>query len=206
MGSSDWAILRCKGSSTLRLARSLADAGFGTWAPVELRSHLVGRQRKRVESEFPILPEYVFAPAHHLTDLLALSHSPSLNYRVWDSEQRRMVERGHPVFSLFRLNGQFRPIADRALNSLRELEASLDLVAQRRREQERQKGPIPRFTKGDEVRVDGGFEGLVLTVAAPNVGKMVQLAHPAWMWTVEISAFKLKAIQVSQALPERAAA
>ncbi len=203
----DWAILRTKGSSTLRLARSLAADGFKAWTPVEVRSRLVGRKRERAELELPILPEFVFVPSDHTAELLTLSRSPSLLYRVWDSAQRRLVDHGHPHFSMFAINGQIRQVNDRGLAPLRALEETLDQDAQRRREQERCLGPIPRFHKGDEVRVDGGgFEGLTLRVVAPNVGKMVQLTHPAWMWVVEISAFKLRDIQLSQALPEQGAA
>lgn len=202
----DWIILRCAGSSTLQLARSLAEAGFEAWTPVEVRSKLVGRKRERIEQAIPILPNYVFAPADRLADLLALARSPSQTHQVWDSQARRMVTKGHPWFEVFRLHGKVRPQTERDLASLRALEADLANLAEARRAQAKQKGPAPKFNAGDVVRVEGGFEGLRLTVVEPNEGKVVKLSHPDWMWTVEISAWKLRDVQLSQASPEQGAA
>lgn len=202
-----WCILRTSSSQTLNLAASLTDAGYEVWAPTELREKRIGKARKVTEQSFAIMPSFVFARMKHLADLLLLSHSPTLNYRVWDSEQRRMVVKGHPAFSVFRSNGQVRPQTDASLTDLRTLEASLQKAAERRREQAKQKGPTPRFKAGQVVKVDGGgFEGLRLTVAEANEGKVVKLIHPDWMWTVEISAWKLRDVQLSQASPEQGTA
>lgn len=202
----DWCILRTAGSCTLRLAESLAEAGFDVWTPVETRSKLVGRKRERVEQRMPILPNYVFAKADRLGELLALSRSSAQTYQTWDSAQRRMVAKGHPWFEVFRLHGKVRPQSDRDLASLRSVEADLARIAQVRREKAQRKGPAPRFLAGQVVRVEGGFEGLRLTVVEPNAGKVVKLSHADWMWTVEISAWKLQSVQISQAPPEQGAA
>ncbi len=203
----DWYILRVAGSGTLRLASSLNEAGFGCWCPVEVREVLIGRKREPVEKEIPILPEYVFAKSENLHALLALSHSPSLNYRVWDKVSRKMVDKGHPPFSVFRVHGRYHPVTDASLSPMRALEARLAEVAERRRQRALTNEPLPKFAAGEVVRVDGGgFEGLQLTVAEANEGKMVKLVHPAWMWTVEISAWKLRDVQLSQGSHEQVAA
>src|SRR5690606_10397560 len=104
-------------------------------------------------------------------------------------------------------NGVIRAEPDMGLRALRELEADLAALTERRREATKQKGPAPRFKVGQEVRVIGaGFDGLNLTVAENNDGKLVKLAHPSWMWTVEISAWKLKEVQVREDLPEQVTA
>lgn len=200
-----WIILRCSGTKTLGLAKSLTEDGYEAWSPVELRERLAGRERKTVERKVPILPGYVFAPDRHLTALLELSHSPALTYQVWDSEQRRMVTKGHDFFTVFRANGQIRPVADAGLSPLRELEESLQRAALRRREEAKHQGPAPQFKAGQIVRVEGGgFDGLDLTVVEDNSGKAVKLTHPEWMWTVEISAWKLREIQLEGEPIERA--
>jgi transcription antitermination factor NusG len=200
----DWVVLRCAGAATLRLASSLAQAGFEVWTPSEVREQLAGRKRELVEVEAPILPDYVFAKFDHLAELLRLSHSPSLNYQVWDSSEQRMVTKGHPYFTLFRDNGEIRPVRDKNLQPLRAIEEALRDDTERRREAAKRKGPAPQFTAGDVVRVEGsGFEGLDLTVAETNEGKTVKLHHPDWMWTVEISAWKLQSIHIESALPEQ---
>jgi hypothetical protein len=203
-----WCILRCSNGKTLELAASLTDAGFEAWSPVEVRMRLAGRKRGLVEQAVPILPAgYVFAPYRYVGELLALSHSPTLNYQVWDSGKRRMVTKGHPYFTVFRMNGVIRAEPDAGLRSLRALEASLAEAAERRREAIKQKGPVPRFEEGQTVRVVGaGFDGLDLRVAESNDGKLVKLQHPSWMWEVEISAWKLQEVQVKDQSPEQAAA
>lgn len=198
----DWCILRCASSQTLNLAASLSEAGFEVWTPREIREKRMGKKREIIEQEMPILPEWVFASMEDLTDLLNLSHSSGLPYRVWDKRLRRIVLRDHPRFQVFRMHGTVRPQADNVLAPLRELEAALSAALLRRRERARCKGPAPRFEAGQIVRVDGGFEGLNLKVAEANQGKVVKLTHPDWMWTVEISAWRLSDIQLSQAPPE----
>lgn len=203
----DWIILRTSAGSTLRLVETLTDAGFEAWTPVEVREVLKGKNRAPTEQAMPILPEYVFARAEHLTELLAAAHSSGLPYRVWDRDLRRIVLRSYPKFSVFRLHDQVRPQPDRQLASLRQLEAELQVVTAKRRENARRKGPVPRFTAGEIVRTDGaGYEGLDLTVVESNEGKLVTVAREDWMWTVEISAWKLRRTDVPQASPEQAAA
>lgn len=148
-----WCILRCSNCKTLELAKSLSDAGFEAWAPVTREERHVGEQRSRQEIAVPLMASFVFARADRLPDLLALSHSPSLQFRVWDSEKRRMVTRGHPHFRVFR-GGDHRLIPDRELEPLRRLERK-----------PRPKHVERTFAVGERVRTDeAGFEGLNGTV------------------------------------------
>lgn len=203
----DWCILRTSPSRTLALADSLLAGGFDVWTPRTIRELRVGKKRDLVEQEVAILPEYVFAPASHLAELLGIARSPALNFRVWDKEQKRMVLKGHPYFTVFRPHGQISSLSDRDLAALRQLEASLKAATERRREKAKRKGPAPKFHAGQIVRVDsGGFEGLRLRVAEENPGKFVTLTHPDWMWTVDISAWMLKLVQIEQGQPEQARA
>lgn len=117
-----WLILRCSNVKTLELAKSLTEAGFEAWSPTVHIEKRKGEAKKREVIVLPLLASYVFAPYQHLAELLALSHSPSLNYRVWDSEKRRMVTRGHPHFRVFKDGGQFPSVPDRQLRALRDAE------------------------------------------------------------------------------------
>jgi transcription antitermination factor NusG len=204
--SQGWFILRTSGSQTLALAASLTEVAFEVWTPVETRLRLVGRKRERIEQEVAILPGYVFADMGCLQEMLSLSRSPALGYRVWDPERRRMVAKGHPYFTVFHPNGKIRAQSDLSLAPLRALEEGLAKLSERRRERELTKGSPPKFNAGEIVRVgSGGFEGLQLVVAESNDGKTVKLMHPDWAWPVEISAWKLHAIQVANGSPARAA-
>lgn len=141
-----WCILRCSGGKTLELAASLTDAGFEAWTPAETISRRARRDHKREEVRVPLIASFVFARADRMQDLLALSHSPTLNFRVWDSELRRMVTRGHPYFRVSHL----RLVPDEQLEGLRALD--------RKR---RPKRKAQAFEKGTVVRItEGGFEGL----------------------------------------------
>lgn len=209
-----WCILRTSAAGTLALAQSLKDVGYAVWAPLEMRERLAGPKREKVEQAVAILPGYVFAAMDRLPDLLALSRSPSLNYRIWDADQRKMITKGHPYFSVFRMHGCVRPQSEQSLAPLRALEASLMMLAEirrghaeRRRLQSLHKGPPPRFMAGSLVYVGGGgFAGLRLVVAEDSDGKDVKLIHPDWTWPIEISAWKLNEIQLENGLPEPAAA
>ena len=203
----DWIILQTSSAATIGLAQSLAEVGYDVWTPIEMRQRLVGAKREEIEQEVAIIPGYVFARYDRMADLLQLSRSPSLNYRVWDAGKRSMVTKGHPYFSLFRMHGHIRGQSERGLAPLRALEESLARLSERRRERALRKGPAPRFVAGTLVRVGGGgFEGLRLLVAEDSVGKTVKLVHPDWSWPVEISAWKLHEIQVQSEQPEPAVA
>jgi transcription antitermination factor NusG len=137
---SDWCILRTSGRSTMSLAESLAKDGFDVWTPV-------------ADGVTPLTSSYVFARAHELPRLLSLVRSPSLQYRIWDPELRRMVVRGHPAFRLMRGLDPFTPwamVRDAQLAALRGIE-----------KRRKPRGLIKEIPIGAKVRTDEcGFAGL----------------------------------------------
>ncbi len=202
-----WCVLRCSAARTLQLVASLREAGFAAWTPVETVVKLLGKARRPGEVEKPILSEHVFVPFENLNEMLSLARRPTLNFRVWDTDTQQMVTKGHPHFSVFRQHGHIRPLPERSLTPLRELEAKLHALTERRRDEIKLAGPSPKFAKGQMVRITGaGFDGLNLTVLEANDGKTVKLCHPNWTWIVEISAWKLQPIQLHGGLPEQATA
>ena len=150
----DWCILRCSGCKTLELAASLNETGFEAWAPVET---IVRRARQGAKPEpvqLPLTASYVFAPAARMLELLALSRSPALNYRVWDPEKRRMVTRGHPYFRMHREFGELAIAPDAQLAALRKREGRTA-----------PKPDAEPLVRGTRVRLrEAGFEGLWATV------------------------------------------
>lgn len=176
-----WCILRTAGSQTLPLARALRDAGFDAWAPISIRIDREGPARKRVEVEQPMAPSYVFAAFNRVADLVQLSHSPNMTWQAWDAEQRRMVSRGVPHFTVFRHLGKHPPIADRDLEPLRRIERA-----------SKPKGSLRVWTAGEAVRYsDAGFEGLAGTVVG-LAGRYVVVSFPGLPVTVKIDARQLE--------------
>lgn len=176
----DWCILRTAPSSTLRLAQSLNASGFETWTPIETVERHARRSTKRVLIIAPLMPSFAFSRAARLADLIELSRSPSLTYQVWDSEQRRMVTRGHPYFSLFHSAGEIALIPDRLLNPLRLSEQRV-----------KPKGSARTFRPGDLVRLtEGAFEGLTGTVQGIK-GKNAIIGFIGWPIPVTIPQWKL---------------
>lgn len=145
-----WLILRCSNVKTLELAKSLTEAGFEAWSPVETITLKAKRGLPAEHLTRALMPSFVFARYSRLNDLLELSRSPTLNYRVWDSEKRKMVTRGHPYFRVFRLLGEYRQVPDRQLAHLRTMERK-----------SKPKGKVEPFEVGAIVRfTEGGFAGL----------------------------------------------
>lgn len=91
-----WCILRTAGGRTLKLAKSLVDAGFEAWSP----TLLIGPDK----CPAPIVPTYVFANAGHLWTLVEISEDPS---------------QPHGGFSVFRHRDRFPVIRDEELEPLR---------------------------------------------------------------------------------------
>lgn len=172
----DWCILRCSGCKTLELAASLTDAGFEAWSPVTREVRRPGVQRTREEVAVPLMASFVFASGDRLADLLALSHSPALQFQVWDAEQRRMVTKGHPYFRVFR-GGDHRLITDHELEPLRRLERK-----------PRAKRVERTFRIGERVRTDeagfAGLDGTVIEVRSKSVvvsfNKWFKPEIPTW--------------------------
>jgi transcription antitermination factor NusG len=181
-----WCILRCSGAKTLELAASLNDAGFEAWAPVETVVRKTPDRKKlfAFKSETivqPIMPGYVFARLVHLAELLELARSPSLQYRIWDSNERRMVTKGHPAFRfMHNLDGGISCTPDGTLNSLRSIE--------RKR---KPRGKVVSVPVGTSVRLDDGTRaGLVGTVERVE-GKFALVAFPGLPMPVKIAMWML---------------
>lgn len=180
---SDWCILRCAASRTLPLAGALVEAGFDAWTPVEAVKARCDKTRSKDERKQPITPTFVFAPYSRLSDLRRLAASPSQCFQVWDAEQRRMVTRGVPYFSLFRFDGRYPAITDRALEPLRRFE--------------RQR--LPRiaptvFEKGQKVKLSGsGFDGLAGVIEGVR-GRMALVSFPGWPIAIEVDPRRVLAI------------
>lgn len=190
---SDSIILRTSPSRTLPLAKSLREAGFAVWSPEESRIRRRPRSQREAELSLPIVPGFVFADAGQQAELLALSRSPGLIYRVWDSELKRMVAKGHPHFSVFRSGGSVPRVTAGDLAPLHIIEDRLRDLAAERRERARRRGPVPAFVIGQAVRLPGAFEGLDLIVMAID-GATVHLSRPGWtLPPVVISAWNLEA-------------
>lgn len=186
MTETTWCILRTSAGRTLSVASALIEAGYEAWTPTETIVRRATRSRKRVEEPSPITPSFVFVNRDRLTDLLTLSRSPSQTHLIWDSEQRKMVLRGIPHFSVFRFMGTYPAIADRDLEPLRRIER-----------QGKPKAALRTFVAGDEVLYpDAGFEGLTGTVEG-NRGRYVVVSFPGLPIQVKIDARHLRLSQAA---------
>ncbi|MFS0737540.1 transcription termination/antitermination NusG family protein [Sphingomonas sp. 1P06PA] len=138
----NWFMLRTSGPKTLPLARSLASAGLDVWTPIEVRNRRRPRSKARVEIEVPVMPTFVFARASQLSQVSQILARPMT---------------GHARFSLFLYDGRIPFIADREVQSLREVEErSRDALKRAQRKNQRRS-----FPAGTEVRVpEGSFAGM----------------------------------------------
>jgi transcription antitermination factor NusG len=194
-----WVILRCTGSSTLRLAESLSEEGYDAWAPIEPVRRVVRGKPEWVDT--PLIPSFVFASAVRLGDLFELAHSPSLNYQVWDAELEKMVTKGHPFFRVFRHLGEVALISDAALVPLRNIE--------RRR---KPRGIIKPIEPGTSVRLtEGGFAGMTGVVESVKGKRAIvsfarypfPVEFPMWLLREELDA--AEQVNVNGSASERAA-
>lgn len=177
---SDWCILRCAGSRTMALAASLTDAGIRAWTPIETRERRIPRKAARETVQLPITPSFVFAASERLSDLLTLARSPSMLFRVWDSEKRRMVTKGHPTFSVFRSDGRVPVVSEQSLAPLRKAE---------HRTMPRKAAKI--FRKGEIVSTGrGGFAGLQGHIEASQ-GQYAMVVFPGFPIAVKIATWML---------------
>jgi hypothetical protein len=147
----NWCVLRMSDGATLPVMHALRDESFEVWTPSEMQRRRVGRDRKRVEVVAPLLPTFVFARYDRLSDLLALSKAPAQAFRIWDQEQRRMVTKGRPHFTVMRHGGGYPAVSDQSLDALRTAEQRGRPIAEAR-----------AFLPGERVKCpSGGFQGLV---------------------------------------------
>lgn len=166
VGRGDWCILRTKGSSTLRLARSLELDGIGAWTPTEIQQRGNHRNSAKHEVMLAVMPTYVFAPAEHLVDLLAAAEAPVSI---------------HPDFSVFRHLDRFPLIADVQLNSLRLIE----------RKAAAKNSPVV-FPRDYQVRIpDGPFQGLTGRVVEDSNGGFTLVAFPNFAIPIKFASWTL---------------
>jgi hypothetical protein len=176
-----WLILLVSSQNTLRLAASLREDGYEAWAPTETVKR---RSREGAKPEpviLPLMAGFVFARADRLADLLALSHSPSMLYQVWDVEQRKMVTKGHPYFRVFKHAGEPYSFPDHQLDPLRALE-----------QRTTPRGKDQLLNVGDLVRLGdgGGLAGLIGEVEAV-IRKNAVVRFPKWPLTFNVPVWKL---------------
>lgn len=146
----DLCILRTAPSRTIPLAKSLLAVGIEAWTPIEVQERRVGRKRLREDRDVPMVPGIVFADYAKLPRLVSISRSPGMIYQSWDAEQRRMVTRDHPPFSVFRYLDGYPFVTDKALDPLRMEERKAT-----------PKAKVRTFRPGEEVRFpDAGFDGI----------------------------------------------
>lgn len=181
-----WCILRTSPGQTLNLRTALVEASIEAWTPIEVIVVRVGRSRSRVERELPIVSGIVFADYAQLGELASMSRSPALTYRVWDREQRRFVTKGYPPFTVFRDNGKYPRVADKALDPLR--------MAGNRRPKISRANVKP----GDDVECDSaGFGG---------IGGSVTAIKGKWAWVLFAGLPIAVKIEARHLLPSKRAA
>jgi transcription antitermination factor NusG len=189
----DWCILRVVPRETLKLATSLAKAGFETWTPTETVKPTRRRaepwekprplRKAAVAEPRPLVPGLVFARADRLLDLIALARFPAQTHRVWDREQRRMVLKGHPYFTLFRSGDSYSRVPDDALLPLRRSES----VRNRK-----PRGEVRTWKPGDRVKlVEGAYAGLHGTVVKMSKSKQTQVRFTGAIYDCEVPAWIL---------------
>ena len=153
-----WCILRTSPMRTLKLAASLSEAGIETWAPSRIeRRKGRGRGRNDVtEVAVAIAPGFAFAPAAHVSALLAV---------------RAMPISPHPAFSLLRAaDGHIPTIMDRSLDPMRAIEERFRRALLKSTKQQLEVGSTVQMKTG-------GFAGLIgevkLGTKPGNKGKHV---------------------------------
>jgi transcription antitermination factor NusG len=138
-----WCILRMASGDTLKVAKSLSDAGLTVWTPVERHTSRKPRSQARTDRTFALMPSYVFGHVRDLDELLRAALSP---------------KRDSPAFSVFHHLGGIPLIADYELEALRGEEARLGRVFDKH-QRKGQRGPT--FGQGETVKItEGGFAGL----------------------------------------------
>ncbi len=175
-----WCILRMAPSRTMKVAESLARAGFEVWTPVENQVRRLPRSKVRQARQVMVMPTYLFARAHQIVDLLALSKAPGSP---------------HPDFSVFRHHDRFPLIADESLNHLRMIE---------KRTAPKQRASI--FTAGDEVKLtEGSFAGMN-GVVETSKGQYSLVTFSGWAVPIKIASLLLLPVHVQCAEPEQGTA
>lgn len=155
----NWCVLRTSARGTLGLLRTLSDAGFDVWTPVEVQHRRVPRSKERREVELPMMPTFVFARADRMHDLFNLSRRPG---------------RDHVGFSVMRYHGTIPILADRDIQPLR--------VAEKR---VAPKDRIKTFRRGERVRVPEGSFGGMSGIVEQSDGRFTLVCFGRYGVTIE---------------------
>jgi transcription antitermination factor NusG len=160
-----WCILRVGASRTIRLADALAP--FNAWTPRETFKRRIPRKTERETVTIPIMPTYVFAPAHYIMDLIELA-------QAWD--------KACPDFSLQRHPDRigYAVTPDSQLNPLRLAERAGTPLEQ-----------VRTFAHGERVKLtEGGFSGMSGIVETSD-GKFTMLAFPGFAIPIKVETLRL---------------
>lgn len=175
-----WCILRMSGGKTMPVFRSLADAGFDVWTPVESQSRRLPRSKEKRTISFPVMPTYVFARAHQIEDMIAISQS-SLSE--------------HPQFSVFRYLDRYPVISDASLEPLR--------IAERKGQPPELR---PVFSEGDDVCVTDGPASGMSGVVKSAQGNYAVVCFPGGNLPLKIATFVLLHKRIEDVQPHSGAA
>lgn len=211
----DWCILRTTPGSTIALAAALAGDGIEAWTPTIRASRDELRTREGQEPlprgrganviTVPLIPTFVFADYGQLGDLLRMVDAPTLNYRVWDKDERRMVVRGRPHFEVFRLGLVVPMVREWELARLREIEQdAAERAARRARPRKRGKrGRGDRqFAVGEHVVVpDGPFAGLAGVVVPTDKSGSVRVTFAGGAISAEIAPWLVELADIDSGKP-----
>ena len=179
-----WCILRTAGPSTLRLVRTLTDAGIAAWSPMEKIERRYGVSRKRRVVPSPLLPTFVFAEFNALPYLCSAAQRPTSQ---------------HPTFTVFRHGDGFPRVPDAALDGLRQHEEAARIRALK-------KAPKKRYFAGQTIRAPGtAFEGLdgKVVETSKGSGNLVLIDFPGFSIPVKIAPWLLQESQLNDEKSER---
>lgn len=170
-----WCILRVSPSRTIKLADALA--AYEAWTPRETYKRRIPRRPARETITIPIMPSYVFAPAHHINELIELALKSPFNTRrsqAWDNACPDFFLQRHPDRTGYAVT------PDSQLNPLRLAERKDTPLDQ-----------VRTFAQGERVRLtEGGFDGMSGIVETSH-GKYTLLAFPGFAIPIKVETLRL---------------
>lgn len=156
-----WFILRVSALRTLALFRSLKNAGYSVWTPIDEKVGRYPRSRSRYRKEIAMLPTYVFARCEDIAELCSIAALPANE---------------HPEFRVFQHGSAIPLLTDAALDPLRDIEGHRRQIAKRN---ERRGMRAPVIAAGTRVLLDeGGFAGMPgMVIGSENSYTLVDFEH-----------------------------
>jgi hypothetical protein len=215
-GPPRWCILRTSGGQTLPLMRSLRDEGFDVWSPARTIRKILRpgtRTEKRIETDVPILPTFVFARERDLAALADVAgrstgsrpefpifcsggRTPCVGDRQVIADASVQSVRVHPAFSIFCHGGKVPLIGDHDVAGLRGEEERAAATMQAMRDAETitseaarrraERAQCRRFEPGAEVRVKEMAALVGVTgVVQSNDGAFAWVCFGTQAWKIE---------------------